>query len=43
MGEEGDTADMVVYDATHVYFCKLDYDGTTAIWGRVALDYAWGE
>ena len=41
IGATGDVANMVAYDATYVYFCTAAYDGETAIWARVALDFSW--
>lgn len=36
-GSSGDVAGMVAWDASYIYVCTSDYDGTTAIWKRVAL------
>ena len=36
-GSSGDVAGMVAWDASYIYVCTADYDGTTAIWKRVAL------
>ena len=34
-GSSGDVTGMV--DTSYIYVCTADYDGTTAIWKRVAL------
>ena len=36
-GSSGDVAGMVAWDASYIYVCTADYDGTTEIWKRVAL------
>ena len=36
-GSSGDVAGMVAWDANYIYICTGTYDGTTAIWKRVAL------
>jgi len=38
-GTAGDVAGMICWDASYVYVCTADYDGSTAIWKRAAL--AW--
>lgn len=35
-GTAGDVAGMIAYDSTYFYWCVADYDGSTAIWRRVA-------
>lgn len=39
-GSSGDVTGMVAWDTSYIYICTADYDGTTAIWKRVALS-AW--
>lgn len=39
VGNAGDVAGMICWDANYVYVCTADYDGSTAIWKRAAL--AW--
>jgi len=36
-GSSGDVTGMVAWDTSYIYVCTADYDGTTAIWKRVAL------
>ena len=36
-GSSGDTDGMITWDNNYIYICTADYDGTTAIWKRVAL------
>lgn len=36
-GSTGDTDGMITWDDDYIYICTADYDGTTAIWKRVAL------
>lgn len=36
-GSAGDVAGMVAWDANYIYVCTAAYDGSTAIWKRVAL------
>lgn len=36
-GDVGDTAGMVAWDATYIYVCVADWDGSTAIWRRAAI------
>ena len=40
IGAAGDLAGMIAYDATYIYVCAVDYDGTTSIWHR-ALAATW--
>jgi len=37
VGKVGDVAEMIAWDAAYIYICTANYDGTTAIWKRVAL------
>ena len=36
-GATGDVAGMVAFDASYIYYCTANYDGSTNIWKRVAL------
>ena len=36
-GATGDKAGLIAWDTSYIYVCTGDYDGTTAIWKRVAL------
>jgi len=37
IGASGDTAGMVAWDASYIYVCTANYDGSTAIWRRSAI------
>ena len=37
VGAAGDYAGKTAYHATHFYICTAAYDGSTAIWRRVAI------
>lgn len=37
VGAAGDTAGMVAWDASYIYVCSANYDGSTAIWRRAAI------
>jgi hypothetical protein len=37
VGASGDTAGMVAWDASYIYVCAANYDGSTAIWRRAAI------
>ena len=37
IGSAGDTTGMVSIDASYIYICTADYDGSTAVWKRVAV------
>jgi len=37
VGSSGDVAGMIAWNTSHIYICTADYDGSTAIWKRVAL------
>jgi len=37
VGAAGDYAGKTAYNATHFYICTAAYDGSTAIWRRVAI------
>ena len=36
-GSTGDVAGMIAWDTNYIYICTGSYDGSTAIWKRVAL------
>jgi hypothetical protein len=38
VGQVGDTYGIVALDSDYIYYCVADYDGSTSIWKRVALD-----
>lgn len=38
VGSSGDQMGMVAWDADYIYVCTADYDGSTAIWRRSALN-----
>jgi hypothetical protein len=40
VGRRGDRAGTIAADANYVYVCTADYNGTTAVWKRIALS-AW--
>ena len=37
IGAAGDGAGMIAWDGSYIYICTAAYDGSTAIWKRVAL------
>ena len=37
IGAVGDTAGMIAWDASYVYVCTANYDGSTPIWNRAAI------
>lgn len=37
IGVAGNTTGQVAWDTNYFYVCVADYDGTTAIWKRIAL------
>ena len=37
VGAAGDGVGMIAWDANYIYICTAAYDGSTAIWKRVAL------
>jgi hypothetical protein len=41
IGASGDAAGDVAYDGTYLYVATGNYDGVTAIWGRIALTTGW--
>ena len=36
-GAPGNKTGMIAWDSNYIYVCTADYDGSTAIWKRVAL------
>lgn len=41
IGSVDDTAGQTAYDSQYFYVCFQDYDGSSIIWGRIALDTSW--
>jgi hypothetical protein len=37
VGAAGDTVGMVAWNASYIYVCTANYDGSTAIWRRATL------
>jgi hypothetical protein len=37
LGVSGDAAGQLAYDATNLYVCVADYDGSTIIWKKLIL------
>lgn len=37
-GVGGDSPGMIAWDNTYLYVCVAEYDGTSAIWQRIAFD-----
>jgi hypothetical protein len=37
VGSAGDTIGMVAWNASYIYVCTANYDGSTAIWRRATL------
>ena len=37
VGSTGDVAGMIAWDANYIYVCTAAYDGSSAVWKRVAL------
>ena len=37
VGATGDNVGMISWDTNYIYICTAAYDGSTAIWKRVAL------
>jgi len=37
VGSSGDGAGMIAWDVNYIYICTATYDGSSAIWKRVAL------
>ena len=37
LGASGDVAGMISWDNNYIYICTGSYDGSTAVWKRVAL------
>lgn len=40
-GSIGDIVGNYAMDSAHFYICFQDFDGSSVIWGRVALDTSW--
>jgi hypothetical protein len=40
-GAAGDKTGMVAWDASYIYVCVANYDGTTHIWKRAAIGGTW--
>jgi len=38
IGAAGDTAGMIAWDASYIYVCTADYDGSTSIWARADIN-----
>ena len=41
LGSVGDIVGNYAVDSGYFYICFQDYDGSSVIWGRVALDTSW--
>ena len=41
VGVDGDTMGMIAWDASYIYVCTADYDGSTSIWRRATLASGW--
>lgn len=41
VGEAGDKAGMIAWNASYIYVCTANYDGTTNIWKRAAIGSTW--
>lgn len=37
IGSVGDSAGMIAFDASYLYVCIADYDGSSIIWYRVGI------
>ena len=40
-GADGDKAGMIAWNASYIYVCTADYDGSTSIWKRAAIGGTW--
>lgn len=40
-GSPGDSEGQLSYDSGYLYVCFQNYDGSSVIWGRIALDTSW--
>jgi len=38
VGNTGDVAGSISWDATNLYVCTADYDGSTVIWKKITLE-----
>lgn len=41
IGSIGDSAGQIAYDSNYLYICFQNYDGSSVVWGRIALDTSW--
>lgn len=41
VGAAGDTAGMIAWDASYIYICTADYDGSSVIWKRASIGGSW--
>jgi hypothetical protein len=41
IGAAGDRAGMIAWNASYIYVCTANYDGTTNIWKRAAIGSTW--
>ena len=41
VGISGDVAGMISWDASYIYVCVGNYDGSTSIWKRAAIGGTW--
>lgn len=41
VGASGDTAGMIAWNASYIYVCTANYDGSTSIWKRAAIGGSW--
>lgn len=41
VGASGDTAGMIAWNASYIYVCTANYDGSTNIWKRASIGGTW--
>jgi hypothetical protein len=41
LGTAGDKAGMIAWNASYIYVCTADYNGSTNIWKRAAIGSTW--
>ena len=41
LGAAGDKAGMIAWNASYIYVCTADYNGSTNIWKRAAIGSTW--
>lgn len=41
IGAAGDTAGMIAWNASYIYVCTANYDGSTNIWKRASIGGTW--